>query len=166
MEQSLPAGVPKPDHLPKPLSAAPANTSTKGIVPLAVSASTQESSTVALGKEVVPTGTLPTPPEKGKRPEKKRDYTIDDHKLTVPQVGARFGTQLDVSAPSKSAGLTAAEAARRLAVYGSNTLTPPAEIPEILKYLYHFTDRAEGAGGGGCAGARAPHPAPRAQCSW
>ena len=52
-------------------------------------------------------------------------YTIDDHRLTVPQVAARFATQLDLAAPSRSAGLPAAEAARRLAVYGANVLTPP-----------------------------------------
>lgn len=169
-EQAPPVGVPKPDHLPQPLASTPEGPAVGVLVTLPVSASTQESSAVALAKEVVPTGTLPPPPERGIR-EKKRDVRPlgamplpvvgAPHSLTHPlvpvhhrrppfdrptgptsllsgpprgscaslaspaQVAARFATQLDVSAPSRSAGLTAAEAARRLTVYGANLLTPP-----------------------------------------
>jgi len=123
-EAAPPAGVPKPDHLPQPLGVPSTPGVAGGIAPLPVSASTQESGGgVVLDREVVATGELPPPP--GKRHEKKRDYTIDDHRLTVAQVAARFQTQIDLSAPSRSGGLTTEEAARRLAAYGPNLLTPP-----------------------------------------
>ena len=43
--------------------------------------------------------------------------------------------RLDVEAPAKSAGLTAADAEARLAVFGQNVLTPPKTRPLWLQFL-------------------------------
>ena len=40
-----------------------------------------------------------------------------------------------MDAPQKSAGLTAADAEARLAVYGKNVLTPPKQRPLWLQFL-------------------------------
>jgi hypothetical protein len=69
-----------------------------------------------------------------------REYAVDEHRLTVAQLGERFATHVDVANPVRSRGLSREEAARRLAAYGPNRLTPPPELPEILKFLRQFTD--------------------------
>lgn len=56
------------------------------------------------------------------------------------QLSERYGTPLDAAAPGKSRGLSAAEAAARLAKYGKNRLSPPKATPEWVKFLLTFTN--------------------------
>ena len=77
-----------------------------------------------------------------KRPdgEQSREYEADEHFLSLTELGKRYETQLDLSAPRKSRGITQAMATHRLETYGKNKLTPPKETPEIIKFLLNFTD--------------------------
>ena len=47
---------------------------------------------------------------------------------------------MDLADLAKSEGLDEATAAQRLAEDGPNQLSPPKELPEILKFLKHFTN--------------------------
>lgn len=67
-------------------------------------------------------------------------YDVTEHRLSLAELAAALQTSLDLADPRNSRGLTAAEAARRLAANGPNELTPPKELPEILKFLHHFTN--------------------------
>ena len=69
-----------------------------------------------------------------------REYRVDEHRLTLAQLAARLETHVDVAAPARSRGLSRPEAARRLAAYGPNRLTPPPELPEVLKFARQFTN--------------------------
>lgn len=69
-----------------------------------------------------------------------REYRVDEHKLTIAQLAERYQTHVDAENPVKSRGLSREEAAKRLKSYGPNRLTPPPELPEILKYLKQFTN--------------------------
>lgn len=88
---------------------------------------------------VISTGTLPPPRVRGARIERK-EYDADEHMLTVAQLAERFQTSINLEKPGQSKGLTQAEAARRLQLYGPNSLTPPKQKPEIVKFLLQFTN--------------------------
>ena len=60
--------------------------------------------------------------------------------LTLPGLMARFGTRLDLGNPRQSPGLSEKDAAERLIRDGPNTLTPPKETSEIVKYFSHYAD--------------------------
>ena len=64
------------------------------------------------------------------------------HLLSLAELGEKHSTRLDVDAPQKSAGLTAADAEARLAVYGKNVLTPPKQRPLWLQFLLKARPRA------------------------
>eukprot|EP00804_Cyclotella_cryptica_P021089 CCRYP_021108-RA/>CCRYP_021108-RA protein AED:0.28 eAED:0.31 QI:0/0/0/1/1/1/3/0/567 len=49
-------------------------------------------------------------------------------------------TRIDGANIERSLGLTEAEAARRLQLYGRNVLTPPARTPEWQRFLLQFTN--------------------------
>ncbi|XP_059201281.1 sodium/potassium-transporting ATPase subunit alpha-2-like [Centropristis striata] len=70
----------------------------------------------------------------GKRKQKDRDLdelkkevSLDDHKITLDDLGKRYGVDL-------TRGLTIARAAEILARDGPNALTPPPTTPEWVKF--------------------------------
>ncbi|XP_014908626.1 sodium/potassium-transporting ATPase subunit alpha-2-like isoform X2 [Poecilia latipinna] len=70
--------------------------------------------------------------EKRKKKEKdleelKKEVALDDHKISVDEVGKRYGVDL-------TQGLTNARAAEVLARDGPNALTPPPTTPEWVKF--------------------------------
>ncbi len=62
------------------------------------------------------------------------------HLLTAEECVVRYQTNVNVENPRLSKGLSSEEAERRLQRDGPNQLTPPKDIPEIVKYLLQFTD--------------------------
>ena len=68
------------------------------------------------------------------------EYTTDCHKLTLPELLARFGTSLSESDVAKSAGLSQEQVLKARAQHGLNQLSPPKDLPEFIKFLLHFTD--------------------------
>ena len=62
------------------------------------------------------------------------------HLLSLEALSARYGTQLDAAEPRASGGLSAAEAASRLASHGPNVLTQKKGEPEWRRFLRQFTD--------------------------
>ena len=79
----------------------------------------------------------PTPEAAAAAPPvaESREYSADEHRLTLKQLGERYRTHIDAAAPTRSKGLTAEEAAARLSLYGGNHLSPPYQTPEIIKFL-------------------------------
>jgi hypothetical protein len=71
--------------------------------------------------------------------------------MSLAELGEKHSTRVDVDAPLKSAGLTAADAEARLAVYGKNVLTPPKQRPLWLQFLLKARPRA-------CSAAARPTP--------
>ncbi|XP_014863949.1 PREDICTED: sodium/potassium-transporting ATPase subunit alpha-2-like isoform X2 [Poecilia mexicana] len=59
--------------------------------------------------------------------ELKKEVALDDHKISVDEVGKRYGVDLTL-------GLTNARAAEVLARDGPNALTPPPTTPEWVKF--------------------------------
>ncbi|XP_038135171.1 sodium/potassium-transporting ATPase subunit alpha-2 [Cyprinodon tularosa] len=59
--------------------------------------------------------------------ELKKEVALDDHRISVDEVGKRYGVDL-------TRGMTNARAAEILARDGPNTLTPPATTPEWIKF--------------------------------
>ncbi|KAK2497246.1 hypothetical protein MC885_020874 [Smutsia gigantea] len=60
--------------------------------------------------------------------ELKKDLDLDDHKLSNNELEKKYGTNI-------MTGLSSAQAAELLARDGPNTLSPPTEVPEIIKFL-------------------------------
>src|SRR4051812_24551618 len=62
--------------------------------------------------------------------------------LSVPlsRLEQELGSVFNHLHPKTSPGLSEVEAAKRLAVQGRNALTPPKEVPEIIKYLKMYMD--------------------------
>ena len=69
-----------------------------------------------------------------------REYDADEHRLSLKQLAERFQTDIDADNPQRSSGLSVEEAAKRLKVYGKNILSPPKQVPEIIKFLLQFTN--------------------------
>ncbi|XP_010768696.1 sodium/potassium-transporting ATPase subunit alpha-1-like, partial [Notothenia coriiceps] len=59
--------------------------------------------------------------------ELKKEVSLDDHKLTLEDLGKRYGVDL-------TRGLTNAKALEVLERDGPNTLTPPPTTPEWVKF--------------------------------
>ncbi|KAL6750150.1 sodium potassium ATPase alpha subunit [Haematococcus lacustris] len=70
--------------------------------------------------------------------KRARTYDADEHLMSPTEVAARYGTQVDLQSPAHSAGLTAAQVEAQRAQHGFNRLTPPKELPEIVKFLKQF----------------------------
>ncbi|GFH14693.1 p-type atpase [Haematococcus lacustris] len=70
--------------------------------------------------------------------KRARTYDADEHLMSPSEVAARYGTQVDLQSPAHSAGLTAAQVEAQRAQHGFNRLTPPKELPEIVKFLKQF----------------------------
>ncbi len=71
------------------------------------------------------------------------------HLLSLEQLAEKHGTRIDLSDPSKSLGLSPAQAELRLAAGGPNRLSPPRETPVIVHFLKkaRALRRARGRGG-------------------
>ncbi|KAI8868535.1 P-type cation exchange, alpha subunit of ATPase [Ramicandelaber brevisporus] len=78
--------------------------------------------------------TTPQQPQAAKG-AKAKSLDITEHLLSVNEVSAKFGTQVDTKRPAESGGLTPAVAAERLAANGPNVLTPPKRKPWWRVYL-------------------------------
>merc|ERR1711881_370918 len=61
----------------------------------------------------------------------KQELEIDVHKVSVEELLKRFSTQVE-------RGLTEAQAAKNLAEYGRNELTPPPTTPEWVKFCQNL----------------------------
>jgi hypothetical protein len=57
----------------------------------------------------------------------KKEVTIDEHRITLEELTARFQTNIET-------GLTAQQAQETLTKNGRNALTPPPEVPEWVKF--------------------------------
>ncbi|KAI9168486.1 hypothetical protein H9P43_007858 [Blastocladiella emersonii ATCC 22665] len=67
--------------------------------------------------------------------KKATSLALDEHRLTLDEVCARYKTSADPVHPAQSAGLTPDEAARRLATDGPNLMAPPKTKHPLLRYL-------------------------------
>jgi len=67
-----------------------------------------------------------------------KEYSADEHKISLQELAERYGTAIDVANPAKSRGLTAEEARKRLHEQGPNQLSPPKELPAILQFAKQF----------------------------
>jgi len=67
-----------------------------------------------------------------KEPAKEGDIDITEHLLSLEEVESKHSTTFE-------RGLSDAEAARRLEVYGINELTPPPKVPEWVKFVKQMT---------------------------
>lgn len=64
-----------------------------------------------------------------------RSRAAAQHLMTLGELAEKHSVALDCETPQKSAGLTAADAEARLAVWGRNVLTPPKQRPLWLQFL-------------------------------
>jgi len=69
--------------------------------------------------------------------EEEKEFT---QFLSFERICEKFATHVDAEDPRRSRGLTEEAAEKKLRENGPNILTPPAETPEILKYLHHYLD--------------------------
>merc|ERR1712117_478422 len=76
-------------------------------------------------------GTAGKKKEKKDLNELKQELEIDVHKVSVEELLKRFSTQI-------ARGLTEAQAAKNLAEYGRNELTPPPTTPEWVKFCQNL----------------------------
>jgi hypothetical protein len=60
---------------------------------------------------------------------------LAQHLLTLEELGAKHGTDVNAVEPQQSRGLTHAQAAERLVTFGPNVLTPPKQTPAIIQFL-------------------------------
>jgi magnesium-transporting ATPase (P-type) len=59
--------------------------------------------------------------------------------MSIAQVATKHGTQIDLSDPSKSFGLSVDTVNQRQKEEGKNAISPPKKKPLWLLYLSHFT---------------------------
>ncbi|KAJ2955278.1 hypothetical protein NQZ79_g8695 [Umbelopsis isabellina] len=92
----------------------------------------------------------PTPSEQPSRrpsiaavpqPAKKETKNVDitEHLLTPEECAQKYGTQINMTKPGDSRGLTSEAAAKTLQETGPNVLSPPKKRHPILKYLDSLT---------------------------
>lgn len=72
--------------------------------------------------------------------EARGSYDVDEHHLSPQAVAERFGVHIDVGNSASSRGLTLEQVKERQDKYGLNRLTPPKDVPEIIKFLKQFTN--------------------------
>ena len=68
------------------------------------------------------------------------EYTVDEHRLMLADLAARYDTRLNAEAPADSLGLSPDEAAARLAQHGPNVLVQRKATPEWKRLLICFGD--------------------------
>lgn len=67
-----------------------------------------------------------------------RGYDVDEHKLSLAELAAKYKVDIDLRDPARSRGLSAEDARARLREHGPNQLTPPKELPPILQFAKQF----------------------------
>lgn len=72
--------------------------------------------------------------------ERVTHYDNSDVPLTIAELAAKHGTELNAEEIRASRGLTSTEAKVRLERDGPNALTPPPVTPEWVKFLVHLTN--------------------------
>eukprot|EP00842_Homolaphlyctis_polyrhiza_P003646 jgi/Hompol1/4282/HPOL_007105-RA len=72
-------------------------------------------------------------PDAGQKVDQKVD--LDEHLISIEDIQARYGVKLDTTKPVNSQGLSAAEAAKRLAENGPNQLSPPKKRHPVVIYI-------------------------------
>ncbi|KAJ3298821.1 hypothetical protein HDU79_005193, partial [Rhizoclosmatium sp. JEL0117] len=70
-----------------------------------------------------------------KKDGKEKALSVTEHLLSIAEVAAKYSVSVNEAKPQDSQGLTAAEAAKRLAENGPNMLTPPKKRHWILRFL-------------------------------
>lgn len=55
--------------------------------------------------------------------------------MSLSELAAKHETSINVDLPAKSGGLSDAEAAKRLEIYGLNQMTPPKTISALMQFL-------------------------------
>ena len=80
-----------------------------------------------------------------KQPDKPKrhhagEYLADEHLSELNEIEKKLEVKLNLELPASSTGLSIKEAEERLVKYGKNILTPPKEVPEIVKFLMQFTN--------------------------
>jgi hypothetical protein len=69
------------------------------------------------------------------------EYDVDDHMLSLEDLKKRYSASgIDAERPQASEGLSTEDAAALLAKNGPNVLSPPKDVPEIIKFLRHLFD--------------------------
>jgi len=63
---------------------------------------------------------------------------VDEHYLTLAELDARYKIQLNFESPSKSFGLSDAQAEQLLQTHGYNRLNPPKRIHPFILFLHEF----------------------------
>ncbi|KAJ3038936.1 hypothetical protein HDV00_012766 [Rhizophlyctis rosea] len=109
---------------PTPAAAPTANGHDAAAKQAANAADRQSTTAPALGKP------------KGGEGEKKLD--ISEHLLSDEELQQKMGTKYDITKPAASAGLTEAEAAKRLQDNGPNQLSPPKKRHPVVQFLHHL----------------------------
>lgn len=64
----------------------------------------------------------------------------DIHWVSLEEFARRVGSEVDLRDPKRSQGLATDEARSRLRCDGPNSLSPPTQQPEWVKFLLHFTN--------------------------
>jgi hypothetical protein len=100
--------------------------------------------------ESKPTATDAAAPAAAPAPEVKAEPKVvapeaiahsDDHFISLEEVSQRNpDSRINAETPKESQGLSAKQAADRLAVHGRNALTPPPATPWWLLFFYQFKD--------------------------
>lgn len=76
----------------------------------------------------------------GGKADKSR-LQIDEHLMTTAQVCERYEITLkDPKHPQSAPGISAAVREQRLQFYGRNVMTPPKQVPGIVKYLISLSN--------------------------
>ncbi|KAJ3237801.1 hypothetical protein HDU81_008904 [Chytriomyces hyalinus] len=70
-----------------------------------------------------------------KKEKDSKSINLTEHLLSIPEVAAKYAVSVNEEKASESRGLTAAEAAKRLAENGPNALTPPSKRHWFLRFL-------------------------------
>lgn len=76
--------------------------------------------------------------KKEKEAEEKH-VDIDEHLMSLQDVGIRYNTKIDMEKPGESAGLTKSQVDHLLLEHGPNVLTPPKKRNPFLKYLGYLS---------------------------
>lgn len=70
--------------------------------------------------------------------ELKGNYDVDEHHLSPQEVAARYSVDINFEKVATSKGLASAQVKELQKKWGLNQLTPPKEVPEVVKFLRQF----------------------------
>ena len=72
--------------------------------------------------------------------EEPNNNDITEHKMSPKEVAELYHVEVNLEKPAEGPGLSTVEGAERLARDGPNALTPPKQVPDIVKFLEGFTN--------------------------